>query len=327
MKTTPHRAPRRDRFSAATLGLALLALASASAAAGKEPLSFAAPDEAVTILVAAVKAGDTIAMMAILGSDAGPLVDSGDPVADRTAWDKFVAAYEEAHVLEKTGDDHVTLETGATRWPFPIPLVRADGRWHFDTEAGEQEIIARRVGRNELSTIQACLAFVDAQHEYFARNPLGGQVAQYAQHVASTPGKRDGLYWETAEGEAPSPLGPLIVSARGEGYRKAGTDAGVPYHGYLFRMLTKQGKDAAGGAYDYIVRGTMIGGFALVAYPAEYDSSGVMTFVVNHDGVVFEKDLGPATTKTVAAMTAFNPDATWKRIEPESDAAAASAPQ
>lgn len=326
MKTTPGGVFQRDRIAAAAFGIVLLTLASGSAAARTAPLTFADPEEAVSILLAAVKAGDTIAMLAIFGSDAEPLVDSGDPVADRAAWDKFVASYEEAHVLEKAGDDRMTLETGATRWPFPIPLVRADGRWHFDTDAGEQEIIDRRVGRNELNTIQACLAFVDAQHEYFARNPQGGKVPQYAQHVASTPGAHDGLYWETAEGEAPSPLGPLIVAARGEGYAKAGSGAGVPYHGYLFRTLTKQGKDAAGGAYDYIVRGAMIGGFALLAYPAEYDSSGVMTFIVNHDGVVFEKDLGPATAKTVAAMTAFNPDATWKRVEPESDAAPVSAP-
>lgn len=277
--------------------------------------SFATADEASQVLVAALKAGDRNAMLGVLGAQAKPLIDSGDAVADRNAWERFVALYEEAHSLEKSGDKTV-LQIGADNWPFPIPLVEREGRWSFDTDAGEQEIIDRRIGRNELNAMQVALAFVDAEREYYLRNPQNAKLAQYAQHVASTSGKRDGLYWPTKEGEEPSPLGPLIARARGEGYKKAGSGAGEPYHGYYYRILTGQGPSAPGGAYDYMVRGAMIGGFALVAFPAEYDSSGVMTFLVNHDGVVYEQDLGPDGAKEARAMKLFNPDATWKAAAP-----------
>lgn len=267
------------------------------------------------MLVAALKAGDKAAMLDILGSQAKPLIDSGDAVADRESWQRFVTSYEQAHTLAKTGDTMV-LHIGSDEWPFPIPLVEHDGRWHFDTEAGQQEIIDRRIGRNELSAMQVALAIVDAQREYYLRNPQNAKLAQYAQRIGSTPGKRDGLYWPVKDGEAPSPLGPAVARARGEGYKKAGSGAGEPYHGYYYRILTAQGADASGGAYDYIVHGAMIGGFALIAYPAEYDNSGVMTFLVNHEGVIYEKDLGPDSAKEARAMKLFNPDATWKQIAP-----------
>jgi hypothetical protein len=301
----------------ATLGLALCAQF-APAAQEPQQQQFASPDEAVQMLVAALKADDKKAMLNILGSDAKPLIDSGDPVADRNSWARFVEAYEQAHKLVP-GESGTVLQTGSDEWPFPIPLVERDGRWHFDTPAGEQEIINRRIGRNELNAIQVCLAYVDAQREYYLTNPQKSKLAQYAQHAASTPGKHDGLYWPTKEGETPSPLGPFIARARGEGYKKVGTGAGVPYHGYYYKVLKAQGPDAPGGAYDYMAHGVMLGGFALVAYPAEYNNSGVMTFIVNHDGVVSEKDLGPKSAEIARAMTLFNPDCTWKRAPVAAD--------
>ncbi|MDX2166585.1 MAG: DUF2950 domain-containing protein [Deltaproteobacteria bacterium] len=294
--------------------VALLASSRPAAATGKQA-TFATPDEATQMLVTAIKAGDTKAMLSILGPEAKDLIDSGDPVADRTSWDKFAAAYDAAHALVANGDKQV-LEIGTDQWPFPIPLIQHDGRWHFDTPAGEQEIIDRRVGRNELSAMQVLLAIGDAEREYYVRNPQNAKLFQFAQKVHSAPGKRDGLYWVAKPGEPDSPLGPAVARARGEGYKQAGSGAGAPYHGYYYRILTAQGPDASGGAYDYVVRGAMIGGFALLAYPAEYDSSGVMTFMVNHEGVVYEKDLGPDTEKLARAMKLFNPDASWKVVAP-----------
>jgi hypothetical protein len=324
--------PRRGITVALVIGTLAFALADRPAwAAAQQQQTFASPDEASQMLAAALKAGDKKAMVSILGAGARPLIDSGDPVADRTTWDRFVADYEQAHALVQSGDAQV-LEIGADKWPFPIPLVQRDGRWHFDTEAGEEEIIDRRIGRNELSAMQVILAIGDAQREYYLSNPQKAQLFQYAQRFVSTQGKRDGLYWPVKEGEADSPLGPDVARARGEGYKQAGgSQAGAatvaPYHGYYYRILTGQGADAPGGAYDYVVRGAMIGGVAVVAYPAEYGNSGVMTFMVNHDGVLYEKDLGPDTTKLVREMKLFNPDSTWKTVTPESSEPEAPASQ
>lgn len=312
--TLKNRAPRCAHRVLA-LAAVLLALSSPAVYGAARQQQFKSADEAVQMLVAAVKAGDTKAMLNILGPTAKPLIDSGDPVADRASWERFVASYDEAHALVKQGDATV-LQIGSDEWPFPIPLVEHEGSWHFDTPAGQQEIIDRRVGRNELSAAQVCLAYVDAQREYYLRNPQDAKLAQYAQKLPSSPGKHDGLYWPTKEGEPSSPLGPLITQARGEGYKQAGSGAGAPYHGYFYHILKAQGPDAPGGAYDYIVRGAMMGGFGLVAYPAEYGNSGVMTFIVNHDGVVYEKDLGPDTAAIARAMTVFNPDSTWTRMAP-----------
>jgi Protein of unknown function (DUF2950) len=208
------------------------------------------------------------------------------------------------------GTDKAVLILGREDWPFPIPLMRKDGSWRFDTAAGREEILYRRVGRNELSAIQACLAYVDAQQEYAERGIAGNGV--YAQRIVSQPGNKDGLYWPAQSGEDESPLGELAASAAAEGYRVGQQRA--PYHGYYYKVLTRQGPNAPGGALDYTVRGTMIGGFALVAYPAEYRNSGVMTFLINHRGDVYEKDLGPNTARIAASMTAFNPDNTWRRV-------------
>ncbi|MFI5317233.1 MAG: DUF2950 domain-containing protein, partial [Myxococcota bacterium] len=196
---------------------------------------------------------------------------------------------------------------------FAIPLVRKGDQWHFDAAAGRKEILARRVGRNELATIQVCLAYVDAQREYGSKDRNADGLFEYAKKFRSTPGQQDGLYWPAEPNEPESPLGEFVADARSEGY--AGKPAGTPYHGYLFKILTAQGPHAAGGAYDYLVRGRMLGGFALVAYPAQYGNSGVMTFLVNHDDVVYSKDLGPDTKKIAAAMKRFDPDSTWKKEE------------
>jgi hypothetical protein len=314
MSPSFHRSSRRP---VAALGIVAALVLGACTTAGAatpeiEQKHFASPDQAVDALVAALKAGDAKALLEVLGPDAADLIDSGDKIADKNARTRFVTAYEKKHALEPSSDAVVVLAIGEDDWPFPIPLVKEAHGWRFDTAQGEDEIIDRRIGQNELSAIEVARAYVDAQREYFERNPLGEPLSQYAQRVASSEAKRDGLYWMEGPGEEPSPLGPLLARARSEGYAGTGK-SGSPYHGYYYRILTAQGPDAPGGAYDYVVRGKMIGGFALVAYPADYGSSGVMTFLVNHDGVVFEKDLGPDTAQKVEAMKTFNPDGTWKK--------------
>lgn len=280
--------------------------------------TFPSPEEGVAAFVAALKADDAGVLLAMFGPDASALISSGDAVADANAREHFLALYQEKNQLKQERPDRQVLEVGADSWPFPIPLVKAGGAWHFDTKAGKEEILNRRIGLNELHTIQACLAFVDAQREY-ASKPRGGDgVLEYAQKFASDPGKKNGLYWPAGEGEEESPLGPLVAAAKQEGYSKRGSpDTPVPYHGYLFKILTAQGRNASGGPCDYVVKGRMIGGFALVAYPAEYGASGVMTFIVNHQGDVYEKDLGRKTPSFAGAMKAFDPDKTWKKVDPK----------
>ena len=286
---------------------------------GVQGATFAAPgektfgslDEAVDALVAAIRAADRKALVQILGPRGGPLVSSGDDVADRAAFQRFIAAYDRAHRLEG-GGGKVVLYVGDDDFPFPIPLVPDGARWVWDTDAGDDELLNRRIGENELSAIQVCLAYVDAQREYYSH---GTGILEYAQRLDSTKGKHDGLFWETKPGEPPSPLGPLVAEARAAGYRLPGRDGPVPYHGYFYRILAAQGPDAPGGADDYVVKGHMIGGFALVAYPAVYGRSGIMTFIVNQDGTVYQKDLGPKTAQAANAMKAYNPDATWARAE------------
>jgi DUF2950 family protein len=313
------RTARAPRLWRRLIGCGLV-LVSVSVAAGWAPPGasgasaqrrFASLDEAAQALVDAFKSGEQQAMLAILGAEGRGVVSSGDAVADRSARARFVAAYDEKHRLE-AGGGRVVLVVGSDDFPFPIPIVPDGPSWRFDTAAGKEEILSRRIGRNELNTIQVCLAYVDAQREYYARDPDGDALLQYAQTFASSPGKRDGLYFETRADEPPSPLGPFVARARGEGYVKR-SSAPVPYWGYYYRILTAQGKDAPGGAYDYLAHGRMIGGFALVAYPAQYGVSGVMTFIVNQDGVVYQKDLGPNSAALARAMKQFNPDGTWKK--------------
>jgi hypothetical protein len=281
--------------------------------AAAKPQSFPSPEAGVQALMDAAKSNDTKTVLQILGPEAKSLIDTGDPAATQASLERFVKSYEEAHTLVRSGDTKVMLQIGQDEWPFPIPLIKDSAGWFFDTPQGKAELLNRRIGRNELDVIQVCLAYVDAQREYYTRNPRNAALLQYAQKFVSTQGKRDGLYWETAGDEPPSPLGPFVAQARREGYKRT-ANRPVPYHGYYYKILTGQGPGAPDGAYDYVVRGQMIGGFALVAYPAQYGSSGVMTFIVNHDGNVYEKDLGPKTSATAQAMTKFNPDKTWKKL-------------
>lgn len=296
----------------------VVALGAAHAEQQKQK-TFASQEDAVKTLVDALKQDDAKTLGEIFGPGSEALVSSGDPVADKEGRDKFIAMYEKKNRIEQSAEpDRAVLVLGEEEWPFPIPLVNADGAWIFDTGQGMDELLARRIGRNELDVIQVCLAFVDAQREYALEDRDGDGVLAYAGKFASEPGKKDGLYWETKEGEAPSPMGSLVVAAQAKGYKKSDKDARTPYHGYFYRILDGQGPDAPGGAYDYLVKGAMAGGFALVAYPAQYGNSGIMTFIVSHDGVVYQKDLGKATEKTALKMKLFSPDPTWKKVAEDS---------
>ncbi|MCE5186047.1 MAG: DUF2950 domain-containing protein [Planctomycetaceae bacterium] len=282
--------------------------------------SFSDGDKAVNEFIAALRQDDKPALRAIFGPQSDDLLNSGDPDADRFRREQMVKAYDQRHTLEQQGDTLV-LVVGENEWPFPIPLVKQGRKWVFDTAAGKEEIIDRRVGRNELYTIQVMGAIVDAQREYARQDHDGDGVPEYAQKFRSDPGSENGLYWPTGPEQPPSPLGSLVAQARQSGYLKDGVEEGAseprPYFGYYFKMLTAQGPDAPGGVYDYIVRGKMIGGFAVLAYPAQYGSSGVMTFIVNHDGRVYQKDLGYNTEQLAQQTTAFDPDSTWTPV-PES---------
>lgn len=303
------------RTHASTMRVLLVALTAGATALGAAPKSFPTPEAAVDALVTAGRTGESAKIEAVLGSDARPLLTSGDRVADDLAAQHFVENYDQAHALVAAGDSKQTLLTGADQWPLPIPLVKGKSGWFFDSKAGKQEVLARRVGRNELDAIQVCLAYVDAQREYHDQNPEGAAPPVYARFLVSHAGKKDGLSWPTAAGEPNSPLGPLVGGADDAGYH---AEAGklTPYHGYFYRILTAQGPHAEGGAQDYLVKGQLYGGFALVAWPATYGNSGIMTFAVNHAGVVFQKDLGPNTATKVKAMKTFDPDSSWTRAQP-----------
>ena len=294
------------------VSMAIAALLCTTASIVSAQQDFKTPDEAASALAGAAKAGDRKAIVTVLGPDGQDIVSSGDEVADAATRQKFVAAYDAKHQIAMEGDNKAILVIGQEDFPLPIPLVRKDGSWRFDTAAGREEILFRRVGRDELDAIQSCLAYVDAQNEYAERDRTGAGANTYAQRIISAPGKKDGLYWPTSQGEDASPLGELIAEATEQGYRVG--EGRTPYHGYYFKILSKQGPDAPGGALDYVVKGKMIGGFALVAYPAEYRNSGVMTFIVNHTGNVFQKDLGPDTAKLAERMTSFNPDRSWTKV-------------
>lgn len=293
----------------------LLPAALGSGAARAEQQTFKSPQEAVDALVAAVKAGTTDGIVAVLGPEGEALASSGDSVADAGTRQRFEAAYDESHALKMEDDARTILIIGKDDFPFPIPLVANKGAWRFDTAAGAEEILDRRIGDDELAAIEVMHAYVEAQREY-ATVDRDGKGVQYARKLLSSDGKTDGLYWPVAGGEPESPLGPLVAEARAEGYAKK-SDRPTPYHGYVFRILTAQGENAAGGARDYIVDDRMIGGFGLVAAPAEYGNSGVMTFIVNHDGDVFQKDLGPDTVRIAVQMKSFNPDKSWTKVKSE----------
>lgn len=289
---------------------------SASVAGSREELTqkrFPSPEAAVQALVAASRADDLKTIQAILGPDSEELISSGDSVADNASRDKFVAAYEQRHSLEARTTDTMILHIGADDWAMPIPIVRQGKSWGFDIAEGKQEILNRRIGRNELHVIDVIDAYVAAQHEYASKDCRGGGKVEFAQRFKSSPRSRNGLYWEAGEGEEQSPLGPLIARAAQEGYATENNLS--PFHGYYFRILTEQGEHAAGGAYQYVDKGKMILGFALMAYPAEYGNSGVMTFLVNQEGIIFEKDLGENTRSMAEAIKVYNPDESWKKVE------------
>jgi hypothetical protein len=280
-----------------------------------KPQPFPSAEQAMTALAEAVKAHDNARLKTILGSEGAAILESGDPVEDKAMRERFTKAYDESHRLEHRGmtKTKAWIVVGKDDWPVPIPVFKQGSAWYFDARAGREELLNRRIGRNELSVAQALLAYVDAQREYHSRNPQGDPMPQYAQKFVSSDGKRDGLYFPTKAGEKPSPLGPLF-DARRANYVPDQGGRPPPYHGYYYKILKSQGARAPGGAYDYVVNGKMIGGFALVAYPAQYGNSGVMTFIVNHDGVVYQKNLGSDTAAVAQKMTQFNPDGTWKRL-------------
>ena len=306
----------------AVVVVALASVGTAGNAAAKTPekaagtRAFPSPEAAVQALIDALKNNDEKALLAIFGKEGKDLIASGDETADRKGRARFLELYETKHQLSKESDRMMALEVGEENWPFPIPLVREGELWRFDTLLGKEEILNRRIGRNETNAVQTCLAYVDAQREYAAKDRDGDGVLEYAQQVVSSKGRQDGLFWPAEEGRETSPLGPLFASAQEEGYgRKQGNQAASPYHGYYYRILKAQGKHAPGGARDYVIKGNMMGGFALVAYPARYGSTGIMTFMVSHDGVVYKKDLGPKTHAVAGAMQRFDPDRTWRKVQ------------
>lgn len=312
------------RSLSALLVCAVLATAMAERLAAQDNNStaraFTSPMKAVSALIQAAKSKDATAVAAILGPDTMQWLSSGDPVQDAAARDKFVAAYDAKNKIIIEDGKTAELVVGQDGFPFPFPIVETDKGWVFDPEQGKEEILNRRIGENELNTVQVLQAIVDAQYEYAQEDRDGDGLHVYASKFASSPGKRDGLYWPTEAGEPASPLGPLVAQATREGYtaRSVADDAGpAPYHGYKFRIVTRQGSSADGGAFDYIVGGKLLGGFAVLAYPAKYGVSGIMTFIVNHDGIIYEADLGPETERRVEAIVAYDPDQNWAKTQPE----------
>lgn len=276
--------------------------------------TYATPDEAAQALVAAAAQNDTAAMLKIFGSAGKDIVESGDATEDKDGRAHFAdLAHQKMKVEPVAGNpNRATLIVGPQDWPFPVPLVRKNEKWYFDSAAGRIEVLARRIGRNEMTAMDVCRAYVEAQMEYSAHDRAGDGVLQYAQKIVSSPGKKDGLYWEGApENLVPKAFADASAAMFAEGRKP------VPYHGYYFHILRAQGPDAQGGSLDYVVKGKMVGGFAMVAYPAEYGVSGIKTFIVNHHGVVYEKDLGNATATLPPQMTRFNPDKTWKAVTGE----------
>ena len=306
------------RFLWATISLALLVFlfpSSGSFAQSANEKTFASPGEAVLAVYKALKSGDTDSVNAIFGANAGPILHTGDDVADKNMVATFIRHYDQMHRLVIEPDETATLYVGPDNWPMPISLVKnSSGAWYFDTETGKKEILYRRIGTNENDAIDVLHSLVDAQIEYASTTHDDEQVKHYANKVFSDEGKHNGLYWKTSDNEPPSPVGPLLASAAGEGYsRKEGV---VPaFHGYYYRLLTRQGPAAKGGARDYSVNGQLTRGFSFLAYPADYRNSGVMTFIVNQDGVVYEKDLGADTAKLASAISEYNPDKTWTRVD------------
>ena len=297
---------------ARSLGFAVAMLVMLIPSAANAQQRFGTPEEAVNALAGAVRVGDERAILKVLGPAGASIVSSGDDVEDAATRARFVTAFDAKHSIVMNGDNKATLILGDQDYPFPIPIIRDGGAWRLDTAAGRIEILQRRIGRNELSAIQTCLAYVDAQNEDASKNRVGTGAGVYAQRFVSQPGQKDGLYWPATAGSEESPLGELFALATREGYRVG--EGRTPFHGYFYKILTKQGSNAPGGSLEYVVGGKMIGGFAMVAYPSEYGNTGVMTFLVSHSGTVYEKDLGRATARIAERITAYNPDQTWRKV-------------
>jgi hypothetical protein len=276
-------------------------------------MTFLSSEKAFSTMVSAIESGDVEQLTAVFGPEEKDLLptDKDENVRKR---ERFVKAYNEKYRLEKIGTKKIILHVGNNDWPWPVPLVKTGGRWHFDTMTGIKEITARRIGKNEISAVQVCLAYVDSQLDYVRMHTANG-IGEYAQKFASTPDKKDGLCWDSKDGDKESPIGPLLASACETGAINEMKQEPSPYHGYFYKILKKQGKNATGGAYDYVVDGKMIGGFALVAYPAVYGSTGITTFIVNKDGVVYQKDLGKDTIRIARSMESYDPDSTWEKTE------------
>jgi hypothetical protein len=288
----------------------------AAGCASSGPAKFNSPQAAVDSMVQALRFNDTHRLREIFGPESEEIVSSGDAVADQAQTARFVAAYDQKHDLQNDASGAATLIVGEKDWPFPVPIVQVKGKYIFDTPAGKDEILNRRIGRNELDAQQVCLAIVDAEREYVALRPMGGDLPLYARKILSDASTKDGVYWPTSAGEPPSPLGELVAQATEEGYRAARTTDGPPppYHGYRYHLLTAQGPAARGGAMSYEVNGKLIGGFAVIAYPAQYGNSGIMTFCTNHDGVLYERDLGPQTEKLAPEIREFDPGPPWHAV-------------
>jgi hypothetical protein len=307
-------------FRTAAMLLAMATLPTGIFAASPEPAQrlFSSPEEARQALIKAVQAKDHAELKMVFGPVAREL-EPGDPVEQASEFEHFARHVEEGIGIVKEGEGKAILVIGEKKWPFPVPIVKKGDNWLFDTAAGREEILNRRIGHNELLAINVCRAYLDAQREYYGMaEPDGEQIPKYAQHMISQPGKRDGLYWPTTAGEKESPLGPQVAKAKEEGYmqkHKEGERGPRPYHGYYFRILKQQGPRAPGGKFSYVINGNMVAGHALVAYPARWGVSGVMTFIVNQRGRVYEKNLGPKTAETARRMKSYNPDLTWKLVE------------
>jgi hypothetical protein len=295
--------------------LLALCLGAACSAPADPQRTFDTPEAAAEVLIAAAEQFDVPALKEILGSDGVSLVVTEDEVQDRNSSAAFAAQARERNRVERDPSDPrvAMLFVGPEEWPLPIPMVEQDGRWRFDSGAGREEILLRRIGRNELDAIEVCRGYVEAQHEYAAEKRDGAMVNQYAQHIVSTPGKQDGLAWQAADGTWEGPVGEGIARVIAEGY----SDRYEPYHGYFFKILKGQGPAAPLGELDFLVKGAMIGGFALVAAPAEYEVTGIMTFIVSHDGIVYQKDLGPDTLAAFRAMERYDPDSSWEPVDEE----------
>jgi hypothetical protein len=306
----------KHRFASALIGAALTATGACGRAEPQpQQQMFASPDEAVQALATIVQAADVEQLTVIFGPDSKELVDTSDPVTARRNRETFSAAFAEGWRLVDADQGAKTLVIGNEEWPFPVPIVMDGHRWRFDTAAGKSEVLARRIGRNELAVIRICATYVAAQHRYAEHGHDGKPAGVYAQSFRSDPGKENGLFWPEVKGRRLSPLGDLVAQAASEGRPIGEGQKQTPFQGYYFRILTAQGAAAPGGAKSYVANGNMSGGFALVAWPAEYDLTGIMTFIVNQEGNVYEKDLGPESAATASKMTEYDPDNTWQRVE------------